>query len=485
MRSLSKQRLRTILPPDPPAFLAKPSALERADAEISGLLGASAAEIPNAEDLEALALILWFAYRADDMSWWRSLRRLRMSPWAVLGPYHPDGGALFDDSEFIAWYLSAVRMANKPRVYLALAHAYLYFFNPEAAMMSRIRHAALDGLMAAQRSPRCKYFLALHQSYGLLEQDGHMHFAAQFEQSDQNGNRFLDRASLAGSLRQAGFVQFAFQALITDIQGKLAANSLTPDELCRLLSLAFDGKGTDAGADFRFGPIPLAHLANALLEPFTEREPGEELRQAIKKLLLMHLEDPRLKPIRWSRVSEDARAVFMRWLVEGTLEDFFRLLDQQAKRFENADRQWPYRSAFWMAYLREGHITDAWVALGQRISADSLRYLNHVSGSYGQLRGGDGARSDHAVLIMRVGGLVVTEWSHSAKVRIWKASSPSMPKFYKRSYSRPDLVTGADYEKSHHGADRGTWQSEVEGYLRQQTGIRFNIKELMPNGRRG
>ncbi|MEX0451803.1 EH signature domain-containing protein [Spiribacter sp. 218] len=478
-----KQRLRLLRPPDPPAFVVEPSALGRAEAEISGLLGAADAEIPSAEDLRALARVIWAGYRDNDVSWSKSLRRLRMSPWAVLGPYHPSDGSLSSDPEFVAWYIRRLQIANKPRAFVALAHAYLYYFDTSTTTIDRFRDAALEGLRAAGRSPRSKFFLGLHQTYGLLDQDGHKRFAREFRQTDQNGARFLEAAGLGGSLNDAGFVQFAFGSLLEEIKADLANNRVSESELNRRLSIAFDPGGP--GFEFRFGPIFLANLANALLEPFIDREPEQDIREAIKALLLEQLEDPRLKPIRWNRVSETARAVFMRWLVEGTLEDFFRLLDQQAKRFENADRQWPYRSAFWLAYLREGHITDAWVALGQRISADSRRYLSHVAGSYADLRGGDGARSDHAVLIMRVGGLVVTEWSHSAKVRIWVANSPSVPKFYKRSYNRSDLVTGADFEKAHHAADRGNWQSEVEGYVRQQTGIRFNLKELMPNGRRG
>ena len=43
-------------------------------------------------------------------------------------------------------------------------------------------------------------------------------------------------------------------------------------------------------------------------------------------------------------MSQDARAVFRRWLVKVALDQFLDVIDKLA-----AERMWRYRRAFWMA----------------------------------------------------------------------------------------------------------------------------------------
>jgi hypothetical protein len=46
-------------------------------------------------------------------------------------------------------------------------------------------------------------------------------------------------------------------------------------------------------------------------------------------------------------------------LARASLDLFFKLIDEHA-----LDAQWRYRHAFWLAYLEQGVIADAWLALG-------------------------------------------------------------------------------------------------------------------------
>lgn len=480
MTALIKQRVALIRAPKAPDFYSREPLLKGAHEHVRRMFSGAGAEVPPAEDLARVARELWAAYQNRDETWWRSLRRLRLSPWAVLGAYHPEAGALGEHAGFVRWYLKCVEDAGKPRAFLAVAHAYLYYFHPKTAEIAAFRDVAIDGLRSS-RSPRARAFLDLHETHRLLDSDGYKVIAQAFGACNENGQAFLDRVGLSGSLSDSAFVRFVFRRVMSDLRRDLGRGALSAEELERRLSLAL--RQAEPGVSFRFGPELLGDLAETLLVPFEERDPDKDVKESIKGFLLSHLGDPRLKPTGWNRVGEAAQRVFRQWLVEGTLEDFFRLLDQQARYYENADRQWRYRSAFWLAYLRDGHITDAWVALGWKIAQDSRSYLSRLAGTYAELKSGDGARNDQAVLVLRVGNLIIAEWSHSSKVRIWSDRGSSGPQFYKQRYQRSDLVTGPDFEQAHHGAERGTWQRKVESYIRKQTGIRFSIRELMPHGR--
>ena len=216
MRSLTGERLRSLALPEQPAFISETPALKRARDRVEQLLGSSRAEVPRAEDLRQLARDLWSAYCEQKPFSWRPSRILRMSPWAVLGPYHPNGGALGSDSKFFAWYLRSVKSEQKPRAYLAMAYAYLYYFQPDNKKQQLLRDVALEGLSSFDHLPRPGYFLSLNQSYGFLDSRGQERFARKFKETDLEATTFLQDAGLGGSMSDSGFVVCAFETVIND-----------------------------------------------------------------------------------------------------------------------------------------------------------------------------------------------------------------------------------------------------------------------------
>jgi hypothetical protein len=171
----------------------------------------------------------------------------------------------------------------------------------------------------------------------------------------------------------------------------------------------------------------------------------------------------------------------MRWLVENTLEDFFRLVSESAGGNDrDADRQWPYRRAFWEAYLDGGHIVDAWVVLGEYVQRDAQRVFGNQGIGYGKLLRGYNVKHYHAVLILKIGDLVITEWSHMGKYRVWHDDNRNAPKFYLPEYTRNDLVTQPDFDGSHMGADYGKWQGNLANHVANWTGIAIHFNDYMP-----
>lgn len=181
---------------------------------------------------------------------------------------------------------------------------------------------------------------------------------------------------------------------------------------------------------------------------------------------------------RWVNVSVKAKDVFLSWLVESTLQSFFKLLDFVSRSDSTADNQWKYRKAFWSAYLRKGFIDEAWLVLGPGAYENAHHFLSKDS-QYGRFISGSGITAIHSSLIMRIGNLIITEWSHNGRYRLWQSFDSNAPKLYKPTYVRVNLVTGAMIEESHAGSENGNWQNKLSNHIEHYTGINMSAHEYM------
>jgi hypothetical protein len=93
-----------------------------------------------------------------------------------------------------------------------------------------------------------------------------------------------------------------------------------------------------------------------------------------------------------------AFAVLRRWLVRATVREFFSVV---AKTVQRRD-QWKERTDFWLAYLDEGLITDAWFAFGSQAERLASKFLEDQTMAYATLEGG-GATSAQSALIFSIG----------------------------------------------------------------------------------
>jgi hypothetical protein len=167
----------------------------------------------------------------------------------------------------------------------------------------------------------------------------------------------------------------------------------------------------------------------------------------------------------------------IRWLAQATLEQFLKVVDRVAPK-----HPWDYRRAFWSAYIERRAVGNAWVAFGssgtqiaKRLADDSGDALMR---RFATVTGGS---SDHAVLLLRIGDLVVADWSHNGKLRIWRRSNPNAPELNKSSYVAAELRADPNFETVHLPPDG--WQSKTEAHIRKHTGIRLAEAEYMPRRR--
>jgi len=236
-------------------------------------------------------------------------------------------------------------------------------------------------------------------------------------------------------------------------------------------------------------PQHAADTGRALLSAWLDggTQPAPALQQPVRQSVLRWLGDPRLRPQPWAAVGERETMLMRRWLTRASLDLFFTLIDQYA-----LDAHWRYRHAFWLAYLEKGAISDAWLALGSE-TFSAARTIRDLGGAYGRLKGGAGERS---ALLLRIGPLVISEFSHNGKLRAWPAEWRTAPQLGRPDYGNKDLTgeclpfpvnpsrgKGGDPSGQglpHFGSDTGYWQGSAAALIEQRAGIRVTRAEWRP-----
>lgn len=209
--------------------------------------------------------------------------------------------------------------------------------------------------------------------------------------------------------------------------------------------------------------------ATALLMPWIKDSPTDEFREYIMDRLIRSLKDPRIYDSGWLHVNETAKQVFLRWLNKQALEMFLQVVDHTT----SVD-QWDARRDFWSGYEEAGYVEEAWVAFGP----DGAKYAKTRYGKdiqFAILGSGDGSfQDDHAVLILRIGSVLVADWNHNGACHIWSHDIDA-PKLYQNRYLVRELRDNHDERRVH----LGDWMSKVANYIYRETGIRH------PRAKRG
>lgn len=226
-------------------------------------------------------------------------------------------------------------------------------------------------------------------------------------------------------------------------------------------------------------------FADGLLRHWVGRKPADSLRNTLVDFFLKNYGDPRFEGHRhyqWGGVSQQALGVVLNWLTGDTLRGFMKLLQR------TADDIWYHRQKFWMAYYEHGHIDEAWIALGDNASFEARRLKMDEKGmGSGSLDGG--ATSNQSVLLMKIGGLVFTEWSHNGSLRAYSEGSPDAPRLYQSTYHGADLRAAASMdfhdgmnmrsELTHAHSDKGSWQRKARDFIRRHTGTYLSDVEIV------
>ena len=458
-----------------------PSSTSRAARETTKLFQDVQPKEPSRYDLQQLHRRVRRAWARDYSLDGISPRDLRQLPWVLF--YPPDRNRnhwLGGDSRLVREYSGWLFNGRRARSVLALLHEFLRVYPTDLRTFDDLRKCLRRSLEDSRRPPlqsvrkwqeRCKFF-------SLLDADKGHGFVQDYLAESESCNDYLREAGLDAGLSRSHFLKSGIRTALPTCSRQLTQDAFGHGQLRRLLTLLeFERK-------LRFDErTNREEIATALLGPFAERPPPAEIKEPLQAFFLKHYRDPRLPSgkHKWSGVSDAARRVVIRWLVERVLEQFFMLLAETAY-----DQHWRYRAAFWRAFLEEGVIDDIWFALG-RGAARLLRNMSRdptVLQTTGQLQG---AQSDQSVLLLRMPGVVIAEWSHNGSCHMWLDGMPGAPKLYERKYHARQVRRPYPYPREygarsqrHDGSQTGHWQDAVAGWLRDNTDLEVDRNRYFP-----
>jgi len=230
-------------------------------------------------------------------------------------------------------------------------------------------------------------------------------------------------------------------------------------------------------------PLCRDEFAYSLLSPWFERNPPQDLKNALLSELLRTLGDPRHNHAGWLGVRREAMETASRWLTSRTMDAFFEILRH------TEDDIGPYRRRFWEAYFHAGHILEAWIALGEQAVTELQKIDQTGELSYAKILGK--IAPNQCVLMLRMGHLVFCDWSHQGRLRAISSTAKQAPKLYQSQYELFQLrfPTPLDFNGGllddpgllHLQSELGGWQDTARQFIAQHLGIHLELAELMPS----
>jgi hypothetical protein len=214
-------------------------------------------------------------------------------------------------------------------------------------------------------------------------------------------------------------------------------------------------------------------FANSLLTAWVRHRPPDPIKARLVEFFVNVYGDPRITGTRqyaWRDVSPQALTVILTWLAGDTLRGFMRVLEQ------TADDIWSYRQKFWMAYYNAGHIHEAWLALGYQAAWIAKRLQADAQGM-GYARLESGATPNQSVLLLKIGQLVFTEWSHNGSLRAYQEHDSAAPALYQDSYHGSELRDAISMD-FHSGLNQNPELRHMNS-IRMHTGIHLGDREIL------
>ncbi len=405
-------------------------------------------------------------------------RTLRMAP-LVLWNGEPQPASF---SGLLDTFLRAAQ--KRPRWLRDLIEAWLRDFGSDRILL-REAGFAIAGLLAETNHPRLTAWRYAHESLSLFDaREGPRRVAHALLHGSDDLATVLSQIGMDDQLRANGSF---FRSAVAEIVGALPKTLRMPSggEAWSRASQLLEVKQTRRnpfGQPIEVPALRFAELAGktaqGCLDPWLLGDStGSISQEEIKAFLLRVMGDPRVEPARWTTVGEEATGLMRTWLAKASLEAFFSLITN------NRDaEQWRARRKFWRACLTKMPSTEIWIVLGPGLAsiAGSLRDL---AGGYGRMDGSEA--NGQAVLLMKMGDLILSEWSNVGSLRAWNVGTSGSPKLYQRNYDArqlkaPSLTfphqTRGDYRGMRHG---GSWQIRAAALLSSRLQLHLSPRDYM------
>ncbi|MDW3048243.1 EH signature domain-containing protein [Vibrio sp. Vb1554] len=424
-------------------------------------------DTPGKTDIEAVYRKLYKFLYHPSPSLSLNRKELKLVPWAFMSPV--DGNPpLYENEAFIRSLFKLLKHKSKFDVVRPFIQVFLQEY-PQQSKQFELLRAELYDLVVGGYHTKVNTIKQWVISSHILDKQSHELCSQQLVDSGFQST-FSDY-KLSKGLEYSGFAIASLSHYLKRLESDLSAHN---KDLQSEIVSACIGFFIEHDESFKYPSLRI-NIAEGLLASFTLHQATPVIKKILTDFFIHQYGDPRTSRAQWHGVNSMALDVIKGWMVENTMNDFFNLLSHVAKTDPTADKHWKYRKRFWNAYLRNGHIQEAWVALGTRAYGEANNFLQGGRNTYAKL---SGAQPRHSALIMVINGVLITEWSHVGSYRLWDTSN-KRPKLYLKQYHRGSLVDWADHTGSHTGSENGRWQQKLSHLIDSLTGVSVSNREYM------
>lgn len=444
----------------------EPRAIRKAQSEVDRILAAASLGGLNSYDLDDLyKRVVRIMRRNDSILDSLKLRDLRRVPWVLF--YSPQGqydsqwiGCSSDILEEYGNWILEKRRTSGP------VHALMHEFMREYPRGIETFHGwrkLIRQALEYQQAPSLEKWKTACSRHSLLESRAPEQFVSGLILGNDLVAPILVSANLDQELlRTCNFLRVGINAFLGRDMAQSRDPKLSETAGQRLLEfLILDNK-------LRFNDREMrVKTAHALLDQYRHSNPSDSYLNRLRDWFVQHFGNPHLPPHRrrgWVGVPDPIRLVIGRWLVDLHIDGFIDLIKETAM-----DRHWRFREAFWRSLSQRYFIQEISFALGGHANAlfAARSTFRTMEDSVAKLRGAEPSQS---VLLMRLRGLTIAEWSHNGSCRIWLDGHPNTPRLFEKRYDARSLRSAADFVQPHLGSDGYSWQARIAEWLRENNG---------------
>ncbi len=244
------------------------------------------------------------------------------------------------------------------------------------------------------------------------------------------------------SPHSGGFMDFAHRSLTALVRPHLSERNLI-DWYIRWLRPPGKEEGRSIGAEAAI---------EALIHPWLEKAPEDELRSHLVETLIELYGDPRIKSGGvWGGIGERYMAIVHRWLTREDMRFFTGVVDATQK-----DAMWPPRRDFWLKLYDEGKIDAAWAALSSQAFEYARQHLMRRDAKNAYTRVGyQKARQNTSLLIMKIGNKIMVDGCHNYRTHVFDKDDPMAPKLFEAGYDCDEIMRASAAAKPHGSARNG------------------------------
>lgn len=336
---------------------------------------------------------------------------------------------------------------DKPSCFRRFLFAYIRGYEPKERKTEWIRTVLCKQMQRNDRMVRSIHFLQDFPQ--LLAKDGVSQMAEFFSGGDLYGG--LQRLSFPSTLYGSNFVK---AAIVNAFQMDIGLDA--KQNLLKALTKDPRYKGLVPKV---VGPVIIS----------VDEEGSDSAKNWLMQLIFRYMGDPRGNNTAWLYVEEEAKEIFLHWLVKNDFAVFFHIIAK------TADAKWKYRQDFWSAYMDE--IRASRIIIGPKAKKLILNDLPKEEKSklmaYDYL---EGKSSDTSLLVFTIRQYTFIEVSYDGKLRIYSRAKSPIQIFAQGHRTIPySHLINSDTEKEFvhtNPMGRGpNWQPKVRNWIYDHCGI--------------